>query len=123
LVDGGRFVVWRNVYGDTSVAESPFRERVAEIVAKRNALVRRGPAESDTVSWARLLASGGYFEVEHSEEFRWRIDLDEQQIHDLFTTFSDWSAIEAEEAALAVRQLGGSVTETYVTPLIVLRRT
>jgi SAM-dependent methyltransferase len=123
LVDGGRFVVWRNVYGDTSVAESPFRERVAEIVSKRNAPDRPGPAESDTVSWSRMLASGGYFEVEPRDEFRWSIELDEQQIHDLFTTFSDWSPAEAEEAAQAVHDLGGRVTEHYVTPLIVLRRT
>jgi hypothetical protein len=40
----------------------------------------------------------------------------------LFTTFSNWSAAEVDEAARAARDLGGSVIEHYETPLIVLRR-
>jgi SAM-dependent methyltransferase len=122
LVGGGRFVVWRTAYGDSSVPVTPFRQRVAEIVSLRTAPARPGPDESDTEAWARLLGAGGYFEVEHLEEHRWQIDLDARQIGDLFTTFSDWSRAEAETAADAVRELGGRVTEYYVTPLIVLRR-
>jgi hypothetical protein len=43
-------------------------------------------------------------------------------VHDLFSTFSNWSAAEVDAAAQAARDLGGSVIENYETTLIVLRR-
>ena len=122
LVPGGRLAVWRNVYGDPSAPPTAFRSRIAEIAASRDAPPRPGPDESDTARWAALLQAGGYFAAAHAEEFRWSVDLDEDGVRGLFTTFSDWSPAEAEQAALAVRELGGSVTEHYLTPLIVLAR-
>lgn len=35
LRPGGHFAVWRNVFGDPTVSITPFRERVAQIVARR----------------------------------------------------------------------------------------
>ncbi|GHF34016.1 hypothetical protein FHX82_005359 [Amycolatopsis bartoniae] len=89
-------------------------------MARRDEGTDRG--ELDTAGWARRLTAGGEFTVVHVDEFRWSIDLGADGIHDLFSTFSDWSAPEVGAAAEAVRQLGGTVTEHYVTPLIVLRR-
>ncbi|GAA5067854.1 hypothetical protein [Nocardia callitridis] len=64
-----------------------------------------------------------HFTTIHVEQFAWTIELDTRQIHDLFSTFSDWSTTEVAEAARAVHDLGGHVTEHYLTPLIILRRT
>jgi SAM-dependent methyltransferase len=122
LVPGGRLAVWRNAYGDQEESLTPFRERIGAIVARRAAPPRPGPGESDTAIWARVLSAGGWFTPSHIEEFRWRITLDEEAVRGLFTTFSDWTPAEAEEAAVAVRELGGTVTEHYVSPLIVLDR-
>ncbi|WP_431221257.1 class I SAM-dependent methyltransferase [Leifsonia xyli] len=122
LAAGGRFAVWRNAYGDPAVPPTRFRERIDAIVARRDALPRRQPGESDTAEWVRLLEAGGLFETVHVEAFHWAIDLDEDAIRGLFSTFSDWSPGEADDAALAVRDLGGTVTEHYLTPLIVLAR-
>lgn len=122
LVAGGSFLVWRNAFGDPSVDATEFRERVAAIVAARGPRPPRGPTELETDRWAAALSAGGYFAVADVEHFRWSVDLTDRQIHDLFSTFSDWTAPEVEEAARAVRDLGGTVTEHYVTPLIVLRR-
>lgn len=122
LRPGGRLAVWRNVYGDRAVPPSPFRQRLGEIVARRDAPPRPGPDEAETTRWAALLESNGFFETVHVEEFRWSIELDEDAVRGLFTTFSDWSEAEADQAGLAVRDLGGRVTEHYLTPLIVLSR-
>ncbi|WP_158371648.1 class I SAM-dependent methyltransferase [Cellulosimicrobium cellulans] len=123
LVPGGHLAVWRNAYGDPEATVTPFRERVARIVARRGPRPPRpAPGELDDAGWAELLRGGGLFPVVHRERFRWAVDLDAGQVRDLFTTFSDWTPGEAEEAAQAVRDLGGTVREHYVTPLLVLRR-
>lgn len=123
LVPGGRLAVWRNVFGDVEAPPTPFRERVEQIVARRDAPRRPGPGESDTARWTGALSEGGWFTPSHVEEFRWRVTLDAEAVRGLFTTFSDWTPEEAAQAAAAVRDLGGAVTEHYVTPLIVLERT
>ncbi|GAA1308009.1 class I SAM-dependent methyltransferase [Saccharothrix xinjiangensis] len=123
VAPGGHFAVWRNAFGDPSAAVTPFRERVAGIVARRDGEARRGGAgELDTDEWVNRLGGGGYFAATHVEEFRWSVELRTDQVRDLFTTFSDWSAAEAEEAARAAHDLGGRVLEHYVTPLVVLER-
>jgi hypothetical protein len=68
------------------------------------------------------LTGGGLFVESHVDHFPWSIELDADQVHGLFSTFSNWTAKEVEEAGEAARDLGGSVTEHYVTPLIVVRR-
>ncbi len=121
LVPGGHFAVWWNTFGDSSVTVTPFRERVATIVARRD--VPPPPAaEPDTDAWARQLTDTGYFVTTHVEQFSWTIELSSDQIRDLFTTFSNWTVAEADEAGRAVDDLGGRVVEHYVTPLIVLER-
>ncbi|WP_218001280.1 hypothetical protein [Nocardia thailandica] len=77
--------------------------------------------ELDTRAWADLLTASGHFATTHIRHFRWSIVMRTDQIHDLFTIFSDWSPAEVDEAAQAVDELGGQVSEHYVTPLIVLR--
>jgi len=123
LVPGGHLAVWRNAYGDPSAAVTPFRERISGIVTRRDAgSGRPGPGELDDDAWVERLTDGGFFVVTHVERFRWSVELDAEQVRDLFTTFSDWSADEANEASRAVRDLGGRVVEHYVTPLLVLER-
>ncbi|WP_278261955.1 class I SAM-dependent methyltransferase [Nocardia sp. AG03] len=123
LVPDGRFAVWRTVFGDSSVPVTPFRRRVAAITARRGpGSTRPTPAESDTAAWVRELTRTGHFHPVHTAEFAWSIELDTSQIRDLFTTFSDWTTLEVDEAARAVDALGGTVVEHYRTPLIVLRR-
>ncbi|MEO7016794.1 MAG: class I SAM-dependent methyltransferase [Leifsonia sp.] len=120
LQPGGNFAVWRNAYGDPQALMTPFRERVAEIVARRGSDVRRAPGETETSKWARVLSAGGFFVVCHVEEFRWSIELDATGLRELFTTFSDWTPSEAAEVGRAAEDLGGLIEERYVTPLIVL---
>ena len=123
IVRDGHLAVWRTAFGDPGTT-TPFRDRVDATVAQRvNELARPGPGELDTEDWARLLSSSGDFSVVHIDEFRWNINLDADQVHGLFRTFSNWTADEAVAAADAARDLGGMVTEHYVTPLIVLQRT
>ncbi len=121
LVDHGWFLVWRNSFGDPEAAVTPFRRHVRDIVAERRGPRRSGPADVDTAGWAGLLTASGLFTLELVEHFRWSIELDEDQVRGLFTTFSDWSAAEVDAAGRAVRRLGGRVVEHYVTPLIALR--
>ena len=122
IAPGGHLAVWRNAFGDPEV-RTPFRDRVQEIADRRDpATARPGPGELDTEEWLRRLTRSGHFTENHTAHFRWTIDLDADQIHDLFSTFSDWHEAEVDAAAQAVRDLGGSVTEHYVTPLIVLDR-
>ncbi|MCO1656505.1 class I SAM-dependent methyltransferase [Pseudonocardia humida] len=122
VVPGGHFAVWRTAFGDPRV-RTRFRDRVDAIVARRgDEPVRPGPGELDTARWAERLSASGAFAVVHVEEFRWRIDLGADQVHGLFRTFSDWTADEAAAAGRAARDLGGTVTEHYVTPLVMLRR-
>jgi SAM-dependent methyltransferase len=121
LVRGGHLAVWRNAYGDPLVS-TPFRDRVEAITAQRDPASRTGPGELDTDDWVQQLTETGHFVATHTAHFRWRIELDAGQIHDLFSTFSNWSQAEVEAAAQAVRDLGGLVTEHYVTPLVVLER-
>jgi SAM-dependent methyltransferase len=123
LVPGGHFVVWRTAFGDPSVALTPFRQRVAQVVSRRAGPPRPGPGELETDAWVSRLTASGHFVATHVEHFRWSVQLGTEQVRDLFTTFSDWDATEVAQAAQAVRDLGGRVTEHYVTPLIVLERT
>ena len=89
-------------------------------MADRNAPPRPDLAEElETASLA--LTRSGLFAREAVHTFCWSIELDQQQVHRLFTTFSDWSADEVDRAASAVRELGGTVVEHYMSWLIVLR--
>lgn len=122
LVPGGTFLVWRNVFGDPDVP-TPFRARTDEIVRARTRPPRPGPdAEDASVTVAELTCSG-LFRADAVRTFRWSVDLDAQQVHRLFTTFSDWTPDEVDAAARAVRDLGGTVTEHYLSWLIALHPT
>ncbi len=120
LVPGGQLLVWRNVYGDETAEVTPFRERVAEIVARRSQPGRHRLQLSERTE--ADLTRSGLFATTSVDHFSWSIDLDEAQVALLFGTFSDWSPAEVEEAAAAVRDLGGTVTEHYGSWLIALRR-
>jgi SAM-dependent methyltransferase len=123
LRPGGHLAVWRNTFGDPLAAPTPFRERIQHPIERRTDVPERPDgAGVDTDYWAGRLTAGGWFTTVHTEHFRWSIELTAEQVFDLFSTFSDWTGDEAEEAADMVRDLGGRVTEHYMTPLIVLRR-
>lgn len=123
LAPGGLLAVWRTSFGDPHQELTPFRHRVNAIVAQRTGeAIRPGPGEHDTEEWAQRLSSSGDFSVIHVAEHRWSIDLDADQVGDLFSTFSNWTPSEVSAAVDALRQLGGRVTEHYVTPLILLER-
>jgi hypothetical protein len=119
LVPEGQIAVWRTVFGDPEVS-TPFRREVAKIVGRRTTPQR--PSGLDTEPLVDALTRTGHLVLRHVETFRWSLDLATDQVRGLFTTFSDWSAAEVEEAARAVDRLGGVVTEHYVTPLVVLER-
>ncbi|MFH8253126.1 class I SAM-dependent methyltransferase [Microbacterium sp. B2969] len=122
LVPGGRFAVWRTVFGDPT-ARTAFRDQVERIVARREDPPRRsGPGELDTAAWARRLSVGDLFTEEFTELYRWSVDFSSDQVRDLFLTFSEWSAAEADAAAKAVDELGGQVTEHYLSWLILMKR-
>lgn len=120
LVAGGWLLVWRNVWGDAAAAPTPFRERVSQIVARRRQPSRAALGDAEILEAA--LTRSGLFTTVSVDHVRWSIEMSEQQIRLLFGTFSDWTEPEVEEAALAVRALGGIVTEHYRTWLIALRR-
>lgn len=119
----GHLAVWRNTFGDPLAPRTPFRNRIDELVARRTNVPQRPDSGGfNTNYWRARLAEGGWFEDIHTAEFRWTIDLGADQVYDLFSTFSDWTSDEAEEAAHIVDQLGGRTTEHYMTPLVVMRR-
>jgi SAM-dependent methyltransferase len=115
----GVFLVWRNVFGDPTVT-TPFREAVARIVAEREAPPRSDFSE-DLEATSLAVTRSGLFSCEAARTFRWSVELDQQQVHRLFTTFSNWSSEEVDRAASAVRDLGGRVVEHYMSWLIVAR--
>lgn len=121
LMPAGHFAVWRTAFGDPLMPLTPFRRRVGQITARRGGSPRPGPGELETQAWVERLTSAGYFVATHVEHFSWAIELSAGQVRDLFTTFSDWSASEVEQAAEAAADLGGRVVEHYVTPFIVLK--
>lgn len=122
LMPGGTFLVWRNVFGDPT-RPTPFREQVTAIVRERDAPRRPGPDPEDVDATVAALTRAGLFTAEEVNRYRWSVELDEQQVHRLFTTFSDWSAAEVERAVDAVRDLGGIVLEHYQSWLVVLSPT
>lgn len=120
LVPNGLLAVWRTVYGDPDF-RTGFRKRVAEIAARRptTSIARPDPLAVD--EWMLTLTAGGLFAPVDVARLRWPIELTTEQIRALFGTFSDWSRSEVDEAAAFVADLGGSVTEHYVTVLCVCR--
>jgi hypothetical protein len=109
--------VWRNVFGDSAVAITPFRAEVERIVRRRPTARAGNPkvagATADKLTRARL------FSVDEICAYRWSIQLDADQIHGLFSTFSDWTPREIDDASAAVRALGGEVVEHYTSWLVV----
>ncbi len=118
LSSDGHLVVWWTVFGDPAV-ETPFRDKVGAITRRRPPSARSHPEGTDTEYWLRLLTTGAYFTPVHTEQFRWSIDLTAGQVDDLFSTFTGWSAEEVDEASGFVSDVGGVVTEHYVTALYV----
>lgn len=119
LRPGGTLLVWRNVFGDPS-RPTPFRDRVEAIVRGRQAPERPGPDAEDVDAMTAALTSRSLFVATQVHRYRWSIELDAQQVHDLFTTFSDWSPSEVDRATAAARDLGGRVLEHYGSWLVVL---
>jgi len=119
LVPGGLLVAFRNSYGDPEV-DTPFRNRVAAIVARRAPREPR-PDELDVDGWMDSLTGSGWFEPVERRVFRWKVDLTSADVAALFGTFSNWSAAEVEQARAAVDELGGVVTEHYRSLLCVCR--
>lgn len=117
LAPEGRLVVWRNVFGDAEAAVTPFRAEVERIVRRRQT-VRAGNPE-DAGATADQLTRAGLFAVDDVCTYRWTVRLDAGQIHRLFSTFSDWTPREVDEASAAARALGGEVVEHYTSWLIV----
>lgn len=115
---GGWLAVWRTHFGDDTV-RTEFRDRVREIVAARPADDAARRSERPTIE---ELAAGGWFEPVRSERWRWSVDLTTDQVRRLFRTFSNWTEDEVAAAAAAADELGGRVTEHYVTVLHLLRR-
>lgn len=137
LRPGGRLAVLRHLFGDDRHDDTPFRLRVARIVAARTP---RPPGRPDPTALIEQkhrrrsgshpgrptmdeLAAGGWFEPLETRDWSWAVDLSTTKVRALFATFSDWSEDEVEQAAGAVDDLGGGVTEHYRTVLHLLART
>lgn len=120
LTPTGRLLVWRNVFGDPEQTRTPFRDAVARIVATRTTPSRPGRDPEDLHATSAALTHTGLFAVQEQHTYRWSLDLDEHSLRRLFTTFSDWTPDEVDQAARAVRDLGGRVTEHYHSWLIIL---
>lgn len=118
LKPGGRLLVWRNVFGDPSVPVTPFRAIVQQIVARRPTPERAGRPE-DVDATADRLRSTGLFIIDSICIYRWSIALTADQIHALFSTFSDWSPQEVDEATAGTHSLGGEIVEHYTSWLII----
>jgi SAM-dependent methyltransferase len=116
LTANGRLLVWRNVFGDAAADVTPFRREVERIVQRRGT-ARSGWLE-DVEETAEKVAESGLFSVDHTHRYRWVIELTTDQVRGLFSTFSDWTTSEVEEAASAVTGLGGVVAESYTSWLI-----
>ena len=123
LKPDGRFLIWRHVFGDPEERPTPFRKRVAEIVRARSRRDRRHGSAEDLAATRESLTDAGLFEVEEAATFPWDAELDTDQIGRLFATFSDWSDAEVRQAADAVNDLGGRVTEHYSSWLLILAPT
>lgn len=121
LTPDGALLVWRNVFGDPDAPLTPFRERITQIVNERGAPSTSGADAEDAEATAAALIADGLFAVRDVSIFRWSIELDEEHVRRLFTTFSDWSRDDVNKAAAAARELGGTVLEHYLSWLIVLK--
>lgn len=119
LAEGGRFAVLRNVFGDADAPVTLFRQAVQRIVSGRRA-TRVGNPE-DREATAEKLTRSGLFSIDAVHHYPWTLEQTAGQIHALFSTFSDWTPREVEEAATAVTSLGGHVTEYYSSWLITLK--
>lgn len=122
LTRDGVLLVWRTVFGDPDAPVTPFRERIAQIVQDRHVASSPGADAEDPAATAAAVTASGLFDIRDTRTFRWSVDLSEEQVRGLFTTFSDWTPEEAERAAAAVRELGGTVREAYTSWLIALVR-
>jgi hypothetical protein len=123
LTDDGVLLVWRNVFGDPDAPVTQFREHVEQIVRGRGAPSTPAVDPEDAVATAAALTSTDLFVAKEIVTYRWSIELDHEGIRRLFTTFSDWTAVEVNRAADAARGLGGTVVEHYVSWLIILKPT
>lgn len=119
----GTLLVWRTVFGDPEGPVTPFRQCMTQIVAHRGPLATPGAGPEDADATADQLTASGLFAVDRISKFRWSIELDEEGTRRLFVTFSNWSPDEANRAAAAVRDLGGTVVEHYLSWLLVLKPT
>lgn len=120
LTSRGLLAVWWTVFGNSGI-RTPFRDRVAAIAARRQTGPRTHPTPLATDYWTRALTRDGSFALVETRQFPWAVDLDASQVRDLFATFTEWSDAEVEEVSSYVDQLGGVVTEHYLTVLYVCR--
>jgi SAM-dependent methyltransferase len=122
LRPGGWLAVWRTIFGDDTMAPTPFRERVERIVAARPAQPETGAAREERPTVEELTRTGWFAHVD-TMRWRWSVDLSIAQVRHLFSTFSNWTPTEVEAAAAAAAECGGTVTEHYSTILHVLTAT
>lgn len=119
LKPGATFLVMRTVFGDPAASPTAFRERVAEIVRARTLPPSPSLDATNAAAIAATLTRSGFFTVDDIHTFRWAIELNESQVRDLFSTFSDWTSEEVDRAVEAVHEIGGQVVERYLSWLIV----
>lgn len=118
---GGWLAVWRHVFQDDTVAQTPFRERVQAIADARPDSPGTEQSRPNRSTMAELSA-GGLFTPIRTERWRWSVSLDVDAVARLFGTFPGWTADEVRAVARAAEDLGGTVVEHYQTVLHLLRR-
>ena len=126
LRPGGWLAVWRTAFGDETVPTTPFRACVQRIVSARQAAAVEPAQLADGVRreerpTVEELTIAGWFTHVDTMRWQWSVELTTDQIHRLFSTFSNWTPAEASAAAAAADECGGPVTEHYASVLHVLR--
>lgn len=115
----GLLAVFRTIFGDETVG-TEFRDRVTQIVARREPKVERTlPGSRPTMV---ELSEGGYFQPVRSDSWRWSVELTSDKVTRLFSTFSGWTDEEVQGIWVAAEACGGVVTEHYQSVLHLLKR-
>ncbi len=121
LRPGGWLAAWWNVFGDPAVS-TPFRRAVDEISHAGGIGYRGTPRPLQAEARCAELAAGGLFAPRPPSVVRWSIELTTAQLRDLFTTFPTWTPDLVDRIGAAADELGGTVTEHYLTVLYLAQR-
>ena len=120
----GWLAVWWTEFGDPDV-NTPFRSWLDRLTRQWGMHIPGPPASLHVEHRLEELTSGGLFERPQHALFRWSVQMTSAQLYALFSTFSNFAdrSDELAQIARAVDDLGGTITEHYLTALYAVQRT